>query len=181
MTGEIPEFIPGHKAECLCRPEAAIALRQRLNETVDQLDTLRKEHTEMEVRFETINRELTIAKSDRLSFLFPCSAISTDHHVQLTSSTRTSWISSTRFANRSMKTRRSWKKKFKGYESRSATSQIRTKCNLNRSMPFCLIRFPCNPKDLVSVSGCWSERGISWTSRQALLEKIYQRRSRPGC
>ncbi|KAF8919521.1 hypothetical protein CPB85DRAFT_812129 [Mucidula mucida] len=44
--------------------EAAIALRQRLNETVDQLDTLRKEHTELEVNFESQNRELTIAKSD---------------------------------------------------------------------------------------------------------------------
>ncbi|KDN48758.1 hypothetical protein RSAG8_02745, partial [Rhizoctonia solani AG-8 WAC10335] len=45
-------------------PEAAIALRQRLNETVDQLDTLRKEHAELEVKFETYSRDLTIAKSD---------------------------------------------------------------------------------------------------------------------
>lgn len=45
-------------------PEAAIALRQRLNETVDQLDSLRKEHAELEVAFETQKRELTIAKSD---------------------------------------------------------------------------------------------------------------------
>jgi protein HOOK3 len=45
-------------------PEAAIALRQRLNETVDQLDSLRKEHAELEVSFETQKRELTIAKSD---------------------------------------------------------------------------------------------------------------------
>lgn len=44
--------------------EAAIALRQRLNETVDQLDALRKEHAELEVKFESINKELTIAKSD---------------------------------------------------------------------------------------------------------------------
>ncbi|KIK63774.1 hypothetical protein GYMLUDRAFT_57431 [Collybiopsis luxurians FD-317 M1] len=44
--------------------EAAIALRQRLNESVDQLDVLRKEHTELEVRFETQSKELTIAKSD---------------------------------------------------------------------------------------------------------------------
>ncbi|KAJ7702433.1 HOOK protein-domain-containing protein [Mycena rosella] len=44
--------------------EAAIALRQRLNETVDQLDTLRKEHAELEVQFDTQSRELTIAKSD---------------------------------------------------------------------------------------------------------------------
>ncbi|KAH7889849.1 HOOK-domain-containing protein [Phlebopus sp. FC_14] len=44
--------------------EAAIALRQRLNETVDQLDALQKEHAELEVSFETRKRELTIAKSD---------------------------------------------------------------------------------------------------------------------
>ncbi|CAE6375269.1 unnamed protein product [Rhizoctonia solani] len=45
-------------------PEAAIALRQRLNETIDQLDTLRKEHAELQVKFETQSRDLTIAKSD---------------------------------------------------------------------------------------------------------------------
>ncbi|KAJ3517791.1 hypothetical protein NLJ89_g265 [Agrocybe chaxingu] len=44
--------------------EAAIALRQRLNETVEQHEALRKEHAELEVKFETIDRELTIAKSD---------------------------------------------------------------------------------------------------------------------
>ncbi|KAI0646785.1 HOOK-domain-containing protein [Trametes meyenii] len=44
--------------------EAAIALRQRLNETVDELDTLRKDHTELEVKFEAMSKELTIAKSD---------------------------------------------------------------------------------------------------------------------
>lgn len=47
--------------------EAAIALRQRLNETVDQLETLRKEHQELEVKFEGQFKELTIAKSDRES------------------------------------------------------------------------------------------------------------------
>jgi protein HOOK3 len=45
--------------------EAAIALRQRLNETIDQLDTLRNAHMELEVKFESQSRELTIAKSDR--------------------------------------------------------------------------------------------------------------------
>jgi hypothetical protein len=35
-----------------------------LNESVDQLDALRKEHAELEVKFDTVNRELTIAKSD---------------------------------------------------------------------------------------------------------------------
>ena len=46
------------------RPEVAIALRQRLNETVEQLDALRKEHAELEVKFDIMNKELTIAKSD---------------------------------------------------------------------------------------------------------------------
>ena len=56
---------------CGVSPEAAIALRQRLNETVDQLDALRKEHAELEVKFETQSKELTIAKSDRtLPFLY---------------------------------------------------------------------------------------------------------------
>ena len=45
-------------------PEAAIALRQRLNETVEQLDELRRKHTELEVNFENQRKELTIAKSD---------------------------------------------------------------------------------------------------------------------
>ncbi|KAI9567253.1 HOOK-domain-containing protein [Boletus coccyginus] len=44
--------------------EAAIALRQRLNETVDHLDALRREHADLEVQFDTQKRELTIAKSD---------------------------------------------------------------------------------------------------------------------
>ncbi|KIM87652.1 hypothetical protein PILCRDRAFT_815228 [Piloderma croceum F 1598] len=44
--------------------EAAIALRQRLNETVEQLDALRNAHTELEVKFESQSKELTIAKSD---------------------------------------------------------------------------------------------------------------------
>lgn len=50
--------------------EAAIALRQRLNETVDQLDTLQKEHAELEVKFGSQSKELTIAKSDREFVLF---------------------------------------------------------------------------------------------------------------
>ncbi|KAG6811875.1 hypothetical protein H0H92_005451 [Tricholoma furcatifolium] len=44
--------------------EAAIALRQRLNETVEQFEALRKEHAELQVNSETQSRELTIAKSD---------------------------------------------------------------------------------------------------------------------
>jgi protein HOOK3 len=56
----------------LTRAEAAIALRQRLNETVEQLERLRAEHTELEVKFEAVERELTIAKSNCTSpyFLF---------------------------------------------------------------------------------------------------------------
>ncbi|KAG7092196.1 hypothetical protein E1B28_008564 [Marasmius oreades] len=42
----------------------AIALRQRLNETVEQLEELRKTHAELEVKFETQQKELTITKSD---------------------------------------------------------------------------------------------------------------------
>jgi len=48
----------------LLRPEAAIALRQRLNETTDQLDALREEHIQLQVEHETQSRDLTIAKSD---------------------------------------------------------------------------------------------------------------------
>jgi protein HOOK3 len=40
-------------------------LRQRLNETVEALAALKKEHVELEAKFENQNKELTIAKSDR--------------------------------------------------------------------------------------------------------------------
>jgi hypothetical protein len=46
------------------RAEAAIALRQRLNETIEQLDTLRKEYAELDVKYEQQSKELTIVKSD---------------------------------------------------------------------------------------------------------------------
>lgn len=59
--------------------EAAIALRQRLNETVDQLDELRHQHAELEVKFESQSRELTIVKSDRESC--NCMATVCLHHV----------------------------------------------------------------------------------------------------
>lgn len=42
-----------------------MALRKRLNETVEELENLKKKHMELEVKFDTVNRELTIAKSDR--------------------------------------------------------------------------------------------------------------------
>lgn len=43
----------------------AIALRQRLNDTVDQLDSLQKKLAEFEVNNSRLERDLTIAKSDR--------------------------------------------------------------------------------------------------------------------
>jgi protein HOOK3 len=55
----------------ICSAEAAIALRQRLNETVEQLDALRNAHTELEVEFESQTKRLIIAKSDRKSFVYP--------------------------------------------------------------------------------------------------------------
>ncbi|KAH9001427.1 HOOK-domain-containing protein [Lactarius akahatsu] len=45
-------------------PEAAIALRQRLTETIDQLDKLNKEHAQLEVQYSTASKELTIVRSD---------------------------------------------------------------------------------------------------------------------
>jgi protein HOOK3 len=45
--------------------EAAIALRQRLNETVEELDELKKTHAKLEVESEAHSKELIIAKSDR--------------------------------------------------------------------------------------------------------------------
>lgn len=60
----------GQTANRSGRAEAAIALRQRLNETVEEVDALRKAHTELEVKFETQSKELTIAKSDRESAVF---------------------------------------------------------------------------------------------------------------
>jgi protein HOOK3 len=57
--------------------EAAIALRQRLNETVEQLEALRKDHTELEVKIEGQSNELTIAKSDP-----ECLSISTHYASQ---------------------------------------------------------------------------------------------------
>lgn len=51
----------------MIRAEASIALRQRLNETVESLEQLKKDHTELTVKFETQEKELTITKSDRAS------------------------------------------------------------------------------------------------------------------
>ena len=58
--------------ETKLRAEAAIALRQRLNETVEQFEILRLEHAGLEVKFDSLNRELTIARSDRVSSIYFC-------------------------------------------------------------------------------------------------------------
>ena len=62
------------------RAEAAIALRQRLNEAVEELDGLKKKHAELEVTHEAVTKELTIAKSDRkrLTWRFVCT-----HHLNI--------------------------------------------------------------------------------------------------
>ena len=44
-------------------------MRQLLNETVEQFDALRKEHTELEVKFEAQQKELIVAKSDRKFYI----------------------------------------------------------------------------------------------------------------
>lgn len=48
----------------ICRAEAAIALRQRLNETVEKLDEVQKNYADLSVKYDTQAKELTIAKSD---------------------------------------------------------------------------------------------------------------------
>jgi hypothetical protein len=65
VTGDSMILTYSALGSVIFRVEAAIALRQRLNETVDELEALRKEHAALEVEFETQNKELTIAKSDR--------------------------------------------------------------------------------------------------------------------
>jgi hypothetical protein len=45
-------------------------LRQRLNESVEELDSLRKAFAELEVKFDTQGKELTVAKSDRECIAF---------------------------------------------------------------------------------------------------------------
>ena len=49
----------------LCSSATVIALRQRLNETVEQLDSLQKRFAEQEVKHARLERDLTVAKSDR--------------------------------------------------------------------------------------------------------------------
>ena len=52
-----------------------------MNETVEQLDALRKEHTELEVKFQTQSKELTIAKSGRKSICLWYSVYQQSHNV----------------------------------------------------------------------------------------------------
>lgn len=49
--------------------EVSVALRQRLNECVEELEALKKEKAEIEVKCERMDKELTVAKSDRTSRL----------------------------------------------------------------------------------------------------------------
>lgn len=44
--------------------EVSIALRQRLNETIEELEKLKVEHTELTLSFEQVNQELILVKSD---------------------------------------------------------------------------------------------------------------------
>lgn len=46
-----------------------------MNEAIEELDTLKKSHAELEVAHETLNKELTVAKSDREFKDKPCSFI----------------------------------------------------------------------------------------------------------
>jgi protein HOOK3 len=48
-----------------------MALRKRLNETVEELETLRREHAALDVKFESQVKELTVAKSNSRSPLLP--------------------------------------------------------------------------------------------------------------
>ncbi|ORY88555.1 HOOK protein-domain-containing protein [Leucosporidium creatinivorum] len=63
VEGKLEEIMSG-KSRLGDGPEAAMALRQRLNETVDELEALRRTHAELDVKFESQSSELTVAKSD---------------------------------------------------------------------------------------------------------------------
>ncbi|GJN87749.1 hypothetical protein Rhopal_000704-T1 [Rhodotorula paludigena] len=63
LNARLEEIMSG-KSRLGDGPEAALALRQRLNETVDELDKVRRELAELDVKFTSQERELTVAKSD---------------------------------------------------------------------------------------------------------------------
>ncbi|KAK4333566.1 HOOK protein-domain containing protein [Rhodotorula toruloides] len=64
LNAQLEEIMSG-KSRLGDGPEAALALRQRLNETVDELEKVRREHAELDVKLISQERELTVAKSDR--------------------------------------------------------------------------------------------------------------------
>ncbi|GAA6024350.1 hypothetical protein JCM10207_003313 [Rhodosporidiobolus poonsookiae] len=63
LSAQLEEIMSG-KSRLGDGPEAAMALRQRLNETVEELEQVRREFTALEVKLTTQERELTVAKSD---------------------------------------------------------------------------------------------------------------------
>ncbi|EMS23422.1 protein-nucleus import-related protein [Rhodotorula toruloides NP11] len=63
LNAQLEEIMSG-KSRLGDGPEAALALRQRLNETVDELEKVRREHAELDVKLVSQERELTVAKSD---------------------------------------------------------------------------------------------------------------------
>ncbi|GAA5963914.1 hypothetical protein JCM21900_001145 [Sporobolomyces salmonicolor] len=63
LSAQLEEIMSG-KSRLGDGPEAAMALRQRLNETVDDLEKLRREYAELDVKYELQHKELTIVKSD---------------------------------------------------------------------------------------------------------------------
>ncbi|GAA5840875.1 hypothetical protein JCM11251_007628 [Rhodosporidiobolus azoricus] len=63
LNAQLEEIMSG-KSKLGDGPEAAMALRQRLNETTDELEQVRKQHAELDVKLLAKDRELTVAKSD---------------------------------------------------------------------------------------------------------------------
>ncbi|GAA5984793.1 hypothetical protein JCM11641_002742 [Rhodosporidiobolus odoratus] len=63
LNARLEEIMSG-KSRLGDGPEAALALRQRLNESVEELEQLRREHAGLDVKLASQERELTIAKSD---------------------------------------------------------------------------------------------------------------------
>ncbi|GEM12012.1 hypothetical protein Rt10032_c18g6029 [Rhodotorula toruloides] len=63
LNAQLEEIMSG-KSRFGDGPEAALVLRQRLNEAVDELEKVRRDHAELDVRLVSQERELTVAKSD---------------------------------------------------------------------------------------------------------------------
>ncbi|GAA5907780.1 hypothetical protein JCM5296_004534 [Sporobolomyces johnsonii] len=63
LSAQLEEIMSG-KSRLGDGPEAAMALRQRLNEAVDDLEKQRREYAELDVKYESQQKELTIVKSD---------------------------------------------------------------------------------------------------------------------